>query len=414
MIKRISAALLALTMAACIFTGCSKKDESSNNTDSSVSSSAESSADDSSADQAAAIPEPSLTIDGKKIDTTNFTVCTVDGVDIDFDTFRYYYFSTLSMFQTNYGVDISTINATEGGYDTVKASVIDSLKQKIIWEKLAKENKITLTDAEKKTAVDDSISNFKANYSSEEEYQNALKATYLTEETYKDVLETQALYQKVTNTLLTNDGKYATKKADFRKIVKDGTKYCREIHVMIPYCAEVELSDTDSSSSESDDLATKLNAKYTAYTNLSEDEQKKEKEKAKKTAEEVLKKAQNGDDFATLIKNYGWDVSLDETNGNYLNKTSSNSVQGIPQELIDASFALKENEVSKELAENSNYGYFIIKRLPVDMDYVEENIDDLIYIYDSPNISKTLQEMMDKMEVSYCDGWDKITSDSIT
>ena len=219
MIKRISAMALAIVMTACAFTGCAKKSNNGKTADSSVSDT--SSSDSSSADSASAVPEPSLTIDGKKIDTTNFVVCTIDGVDIDFDTFRYYYFSSLNMFMQNYGVDINTINATEGGFDALKGQTIDTLKQKILWKKLAQENKLELTDDEKKTAVDDQLSSLKSNYSSDEEYKSGLKSAYLTEETYKDLLLTQAYYTKVSENLFSNDEKYATKKEDFKKIVKE-------------------------------------------------------------------------------------------------------------------------------------------------------------------------------------------------
>ena len=38
----------------------------------------------------------------------------------------------------------------------------------------------------------------------------------------------------------------------------------------------------------------------------------------------------------------------------------------------------------------------------------------LLYTSDTPAISKLYNEKMDKMEVKYCDQWDKITADSIT
>ena len=41
------------------------------------------------------------------------------------------------------------------------------------------------------------------------------------------------------------------------------------------------------------------------------------------------------------------------------------------QEFKDASFKLKEGEYTEELVVNQSYGYFIIKRLPFDDEYVE-------------------------------------------
>lgn len=418
MIKKISAAVIALAITACTLTACGKNNNDSKNDSSSTSSSTSSSgdslaeiSDDSTAEKTV---EPSLTIDGKKVDTKNYIMCTIDGQDIDFDTFRYYFYSTVGLFQSTYNIDLDTIKAQKDGSETLMKEVINSLKQMVVWNKLAKENKITLTDAEIKENVDDKIQSLKSNYSSEDEYKAALKSAYLTEDTYKNVLKTQALYNKVTEKLFTNDGKYATKKADFKKIINDPTKYAHEIHVMIPYCAMVGLDESAAESYDSMSLSEKLNAKYTAYSKLDSDAQKKAKEKAKKTAEEVLKKAQAGDDFEKLIDEYGWDVQLESSkDGNYLNE-NSNKVQSIPQELVDGSFALNEGEVSKELTENETYGYFIIKRLPIDMSYVNENMTNLIYAYDTPSISDKIDSIMSKLKVTYCDDWDKITADSIT
>lgn len=225
------------------------------------------------------------------------------------------------------------------------------------------------------------------------------------------MLETAAIYTKVNDTLFKNNGKYATKKEDFKKIVKDTNEYCREIHVMIPFYAQVDLDDSTADSYDSMSLSDKASAKQSAYAKLDDDGVKKAKEKAKKLAEEVLKKAQDGEDFDKLIEKYGWDLGLeDPSTGYYFNKDTT----GYPEELVKDAFKLKENGISTELTENDTYGYFIIKRLPVDMDYVEQNIDDMIYSYDTPAISKLYNERMDKMEVKYCDQWDKITADSIT
>ena len=180
---------------------------------------------------------------------------------------------------------------------------------------------------------------------------------------------------------------------------------------MIPFYAQVDLDDSTADSYDSMSLSDKASAKQSAYAKLDDDGVKKAKEKAKKLAEEVLKKAQDGEDFDKLIEKYGWDLGLeDPSTGYYFNKDTT----GYPEELVKDAFALKENGISTELTENDTYGYFIIKRLPVDMDYVEQNIDDMIYSYDTPAISKLYNEKMGKMEVKYCDQWDKITADSIT
>ena len=84
------------------------------------------------------------------------------------------------------------------------------------------------------------------------------------------------------------------------------------------------------------------------------------------------------------------------------------------QEFKDAAFSLKENEITKELVENESYGYFIIKRLPVDLDYVDSHINMLTEEYDKDKIQDLYKKLMDEMEVTYSDTYNKLTYNSIT
>ena len=407
MIKKISAFLIAITITIGCFASCSTKDEDNSSKASEESSSAASSSADSTAETK--IPEASLTIDGKKVDTKDLIICTVDGYDIDFDTFRYYYFYTLANYTNNYGVNLDTIKQIDDGFNIFMKDVVNSIKQEYVAQQLAKENGIKLTEDDKKS-IDSNIKSTQSNYESEKEYLDALKSSYLTEDLLRKMYEFSTIYQKVDKQLFTAGGKYATSEKDFKKIVQDTDEYSRVIHILIPYECQVEI--TDSAAKESYDKATlsaKLSAKQSAFKALSEDEQAKAKEKAKKLAEDVLKKAKNGEDFKKLIEKYGWDPGMESSpDGYYVNKNTS-----FVQEFKDAAFKLKENEISG-LVENNSYGWFIIKRLPVDMDYVDKNIENMIKEYDTPKISELYNERTEKMEVVYDEIFDKITADSIT
>lgn len=414
MLKRIAATVMAFMLCVTAFASCADKDSSSSkaSSSSSDSSSADSQASgDSSADGSDAtdsVPEPSFTVDGKEIDTDGLIMCTVDGIDVDFDTFRYYYYYTLNLYQQNYGADLETIKSTEGGFDLLMEDVIAQLKQEFVTQHLAKENGIELTDEDKKY-VEDTIAEAKKNASTEEAYKTQLKQSYLTDEVFKKMLELSRLYQNVEAKLLTNGGKYATSKEDFKKIVQDTSEYSRVIHILIPYECQTEITDEETKDSyEEMSLSQKLSAKQAAFKALSEDEQAAAKEKAKKLAEEVLQKAKDGEDFESLMKEYGWDPGMEATpTGYYVNKNTN-----FVEEFKTAAFELKENEIS-DLIESESYGWFIIKRIPVDMDYVNENIDDMIMEYDTPAIRQLYSEITEKMEVTYCEYYDKITADSI-
>lgn len=405
MIKKISALIIAFTLTVGCFASCSKKNDDSSSEASSTSDSASENEGSTAADESSQqdAPDPKLTIDGKEVDTKDLTLLTVDGYDIDFDTFRYFFYYTLNNY-SQYGMTLDTIKEQDGGWDALLKDVVTTIKQEYVAPKLAKENKITLDDDDKK-AIEKNLESAKSQFDSDEEYKKALKNNYMTEEFYKTMLEHAQYYDK----LFGENGKYVTSKEDFKKIVKDNEKYARVVHVLIPYECQAEITDSSALDEyEGATLSDKLNYKKTAYNALSEDDQKKAKEKAKKLAEEVLKKAKDGEDFSELIKEYGWDPGM-ETNpdGYYITPDTS-----FVQEFKDASFALKENEISG-LTENDAYGWFIIKRLPVDLDYVDEHYSDLVSEYDTPRFQKIYSDTTDKMKVEYSDTYKKLTADSI-
>jgi hypothetical protein len=286
---------------------------------------------------------------------------------------------------------------------------VDQIKQDYVAVQLAEQYDIKLDDEDKKK-VEEKIAEFKAKYGSEEEFNKVLKQACLTPELYQRLMEQSQLYQKVEDSLLKSGGKLATTKEDFKNIVQDTGKYSRVVHILIPYYSQVEIKDESVKSAyEGYSLYQKGNAKQAAFNELTEDEKNSVKEASKKVANEVLAKAKNGDDFDQLVKEYGWDPGMEATpTGYYVNQDTS-----FVKEFKDTCFKLQLNEIS-DLVESTSYGWFIIKRLPVDMDYVEKNIDSLIEDYDMPRINKLYNEMIEKMEVKKNDYIDKMKPDSLT
>ena len=141
MIKKLAAVTAALTIAICSFTSCSKNNDSSSTVSSTVDSSV-SSVDSTTEKQT---PEPSLTIDGKSIDTKDFIVCTIDGKDIDFDTFRYYYYYTISKYTSTYGATLDTIKSTDGEFERLlMEDVITALERNLLHLSLQKKTELSL------------------------------------------------------------------------------------------------------------------------------------------------------------------------------------------------------------------------------------------------------------------------------
>ena len=413
MLKKISAMLIALTLSVCVFTGCgnSSSNSDSDSSSSSSASSSDSSLEDSSQASKVTAKDPSLTIGDEKKDIENFVMCTIDGIDVDFMTFRYFYFETINQFAQNYNANIDTIRNTKGAFEDLLKQTVENIKNsRIITEKLFKENNLTLSEDDKKK-IEEDFESTKKTFSGEEDYKTQLLNAHLTEDIFKQNLEYSRKKDTISSTLFTNDGKYATKRADFRNIVKDTDKYACETHIWIPFYTGAEVDAETKKTYDTLTLDKKLKAKQEAYTKLDDASKEKAKQAAKAKADEALKKALAGEDFNKLIQEYGWDATLANNNAGYYFSKDNTS---FPTELIQKAFSLKENEIAKDVVIHETYGYFIVKRSKVDITYVDKTIDSLIYEYDQPLINKMINELSNSLEVKYCDGWDKLTIDSIT
>ncbi len=415
MIKKISAVVLALVMCVGMFAGCGKKNSEKKDSakkKSGTTTDAEDTAGPEMPDATAAdVPDPSLTIDGSKIDTTDYVMCTIDGFDINFDEFRFYYYYNLDTYTTTYGITADSLKENEETFNTFLSDVILVIEQELVAEKLAKENGIELDDDDQKY-INDTIDAAKASYDSEEAYIADLKSAYLTEDLYRKMLERAQIYTKVIETLFEGDGKYATSQEDFKALIQNEDEYAHEIHVMVPFYATAELDDSSAEGYDDLTLSEKITLKSNAYDALDADAKEEAKAAAEEIANEVCEKANNGDDFEGLIAEYGWDIGLEDPSAGYY--ISKDNLGGYPEELVTEAFGLKVGEVSEEPILNSVYGYFIVKRIEPDMDYVQENIESMIKSYDSTTIQEVFQEQIEAMSVTYCDNWDKITAESVT
>lgn len=92
--------------------------------------------------------------------------------------------------------------------------------------------------------------------------------------------------------------------------------------------------------------------------NASDEDKEKAKNEAKNTAEEVIKKLNNGSKWKDLVKEYSDDTGSKENEGLIENFTKGDVVD----EFFEATLKLKDQEYTKEPVE-STYGYHIILKV---------------------------------------------------
>ena len=118
----------------------------------------------------------------------------------------------------------------------------------------------------------------------------------------------------------------------------------------------------------------------------------KKKAEAKAKAEEVLKKAKAGEDFAKLAKEYSDDTSNAESGGELGAFTYNQMVE----EFSKAAFALDKGEIS-DIVETS-YGYHIIKVTDkaVTYDAVKDDVKSALL---STQFSENIQKLVDDAKI---------------
>ncbi len=134
------------------------------------------------------------------------------------------------------------------------------------------------------------------------------------------------------------------------------------------------------------------------FNDSGEEPTQDEKDAAKATAEEVVEKLNAGEDFDELVTEYNQDpgmtASLREDgvhDGYYFSEQSS-----FVEEFKEAAFALKEGEASGLV--ETDFGYHIIKRLPLEDDYIETFVETQDVIYASAQYQEFIEMLSEASE----------------
>lgn len=297
-----------------------------------------------------------LVVDGKGVSMP--VVMTIDGDKVSMDEYRYYF---LNM---KYGYDNGDDTAWEG-QDEVRAQLSDyvlkALQSNRAIRALADEYGLSLSDEEKASA-DSQLASVKESYDSEEAFQEAMTSAYLTEDLYLQLMQTSYLQQKVENHLFGEGGTMEVTDEVLGEFLQK--RYAHVSHVLV--------------------------------TN--------ETENAEALSQEILERARSGEDFATLVSQYNEDPGLTE-DGYYFGPGE------MVEEFEDASFALAEGEISDVV--KTSYGYHIIKKLPIDQSYIDENHDALVTACKDALFNDLLEEKISKQEVTYNKNYDKISVETL-
>lgn len=231
----------------------------------------------------------------------------------------------------------------------------------------AKENATNTLNQLKESYGDDLLQaiQYYTNYNTLEDYENSVYLSYLQNKAVKD-------YAKAN-----------IKDSEVNKYYKDEIKPDIKVsHILITVDTKSDASD---------------------------DEKNKAEENAKKTAEEVINKLNQGQSFSDLAKEYSKDDSTKEDGGNlgFINTTTLGDQY---KELVDAAYNLKDGEYTKSPVK-SELGYHVVLRTETkekaSLDEVRDSILDTLadeYIKNNQDAQiKAMQELRKEYNMDIID-----------
>ena len=302
----------------------------------------------------AAVSSTYLTVDGKAILVPY--VAKVDGEEVSLDNLRYYFLNLKA--NINASGELTADQETQ-----LMEDAMAYVKDDIAIKRLAEKNGVSLTDEEKKE-VADNIEKNKQQYESEAEYAKALEKQYMTPDFYASMQELGMIRNKLLEKLFDKGGAYEMNEETVKQQVNSSFVHAK--HILVQSTTE----------------------NYEAR------------------AKEALEKVQAGEDFDALVKEYGDDPGMEaQPEGYYFTRGQ------MVQEFEDAAYALEVGQTSGLV--KTSYGYHIIQRLPIDEEYVTENLETLTSSCKQAKFDELLDELVQGFEVHKSDKYDLINSKTL-
>ncbi len=293
-----------------------------------------------------------ISIDGEKV--VPDYVMKIDSNSISLAEYRYYYLNQKAELD---GGDDSIWADYPEYISYLKDYVESTLTEVYSIRTLAKECGVE-PDYE---AVSEELSEYKKGMSSSE-FKKGLAEFHLTEELYEYILQGYELYTSLFDYYFGENG---TKTMTDKKLLEYvDNNYTHVKHILI--YPNTTMTDEE----------------YETHLNT------------------VLEKAQNGEDFDALIKEYSNDTSM-PSYGYYFTDSE------MPEEFAVVSEDLEEGEISALV--KSSYGYHIIKKLPVD----ENDLHALTDVVYNEMYTSIINDKIESANIEYCSEYEYISPNTL-
>lgn len=293
-------------------------------------------------------------------------VLKLDGEKVYYDYYRYLFLNSKRDLD---GGDTRYWDTHPEEEALIKETVMEALLHYRAIQRLAAEYDVRLSN-EQKQAIKDSIAQTKADLGGEEAYRQSLADSYMTEYTLLYVQELTQLWS-----------------------------------LLYDYMTEEESGIIESGDAILDaDIP--QNFRRIRYVYIEKDSENPAVSRA--AADTVYEKAAAGEDFDTLIEEYGEDPDMDRllTDGYYY------TLGAIDENVQKAVETLKENEIAPVI--EVSYGYYVVQRLALEDAYIQKNYESFRVQYRARIFNEMLAAEAEKINISYQDLYDELTIKTVT
>ncbi len=284
----------------------------------------------------------------------NKTVLTVGKEKMNYDYVRYVFMNTKADMENG---DENYWTNNPDALEELKEAVIETISHNRAIAMLAKEHGVSLSKKDKQD-INSELEGLKSNKKS---WAAIKKANYMSDYSYVYVQRFTYLWSKAYSYI--TDMTNGIIKSDDQTVLDDVPKNFRCIrYVFIEYSVA-------------------------------------NKEEKKELAEAVYDRALSGEDFKSLIENYGDDPTMDRLidDGYYYTVTS------ITEEVENAVNELEIGEISP--VTETAFGFFIVQRLDIDMEYATENLASFAKQYVGRVFNEMVLSIKNEMKIEYSDFW---------
>lgn len=287
------------------------------------------------------------------------TVLTVGDKKINYDIFRYFYMN--AKVSTDRG-DNGYWTANPEAEATLKAEVLDMILTCEATLRLASKYKIKLTKQEKKDVNDFA-----------KEWKNTSNGNvnddFMTEHSFVYLQRYVKIWSKVYNYVIAEENGII--KCDDKTVLADAPVNFRNIRYLM-----LEFNDTN-------------------------------KEEKRAQAHAILENARQGGDFEQSVKTYCEDPVMKRSPdvGYYFTKGQ------IALEIEELTETLAVGGISDVVELDG--AFFVVERLDVDIEYVENNLSNFIEMYLGRRYNEIIEEIKDGLSVKYTDIWENANTSNV-